>query len=53
MSCYTDENGVLIDDEGFPVQEPLDAWEVREQLQNSPRGGGNCPPRVIISLTEC
>ena len=38
MSAYVDGNGTLIDDEGNPVQEPTDAWTVREQLQDAPRG---------------
>ena len=41
MSAYVDENGLLIDDEGNPVEETLDAWAVRESLQDAQRGAGN------------
>ena len=38
MSAYVDENGLLIDDEGNPVEEPVDAWAVRDSLQDAQRG---------------
>ena len=47
MSNYCDENGNMVDDFGDIVEETLDAWAVRESLQDAQRGaaGGHSEGR--------
>lgn len=50
MSAYVDENGLLIDDEGNPVEEPVDAWAVRESLQDAQRWAYGSPTGTLQQI---